>query len=75
MSDKGPNDLEEQLRIEKQRNEFLHKHVDKLEDELRDLRYQVGYLKTQLKETKDDNRRLVSQIEDQIKQYRNKGLL
>jgi len=61
MSDKGPNDLEEQLRIEKQRNEFLHKHVDKLEDELREVR--------------TDNEKLAKEIEDKIKLLREKGVI
>jgi len=42
-----------------QRNEYLHKHIDKLYEEIKELR--------------TDNIRLTKQIEDQLKQFRNKG--
>tara|TARA_R100001440_G_scaffold10316_1_gene18864 strand:+ start:241 stop:468 length:228 start_codon:yes stop_codon:yes gene_type:complete len=42
-----------------QRNEYLHKHIDKLYEEIKDLR--------------TDNIRLAKQIEDQVKQFRNSG--
>ena len=42
-----------------QRNEYLHKHIDKLYEEIKDLR--------------TDNIRLTKQIEDQVKQFRNSG--
>ena len=42
-----------------QRNEYLHKHIDKLYEEIKELR--------------TDNIRLTKQIEDQIKQFRNSG--
>ena len=44
-----------------QRNEYLHKHIDKLYEEIKDLR--------------TDNIRLAKQIEDQVKQFRNSGHL
>ena len=42
-----------------QRNEYLHKHIDKLYEEIKELR--------------TDNMRLTMQIENQIKQFRNNG--
>ena len=42
-----------------QRNEYLHKHIDKLNEELNELRI--------------DNKRLSQQVEDQLKQFRNTG--
>jgi DNA-binding TFAR19-related protein (PDSD5 family) len=42
-----------------QRNEYLHKHIDKLNEELNELRI--------------DNKRLSQQVEDQLKQFRNSG--
>lgn len=42
-----------------QRNEYLHKHIDKLNKELNELRI--------------DNKRLSQQVEDQLKQFRNSG--
>ena len=42
-----------------QRNEYLHKHIDKLYEEIKELR--------------TDNMRLTKQVEDQLKQFRNSG--
>ena len=42
-----------------QRNEYLHKHIDKLNEEIHQLRI--------------DNKRLTKQVEDQLKQFRNSG--
>jgi|TARA_E500000318_G_scaffold34745_1_gene34013 predicted nucleic acid-binding Zn-ribbon protein len=42
-----------------QRNEYLHKHIDKLYEEIKELR--------------TDNIRLTKQVEDQLKQFRNSG--
>ena len=42
-----------------QRNEYLHKHIDKLYEEIKELR--------------TDNMRLTKQLEDQLKQFRNSG--
>ena len=42
-----------------QRNEYLHKHIDKLNEEIHQLRR--------------DNKRLTKQVEDQLKQFRNSG--
>ena len=44
-----------------QRNEYLHKHIDKLYEEIKELR--------------TDNIRLTKQIEEQIKQFRNRGAI
>ena len=44
-----------------QRNEYLHKHIDKLYEEIKELR--------------TDNIRLTKQIEEQIKQFRNEGAI
>ena len=42
-----------------QRNEYLHKHIDKLNDEINQLR--------------TDNKRLTQQLENVTNQFRNKG--
>ena len=42
-----------------QRNEYLHKHIDKLNDEIHQLR--------------TDNKRLTQQLENVTNQFRNKG--
>ena len=42
-----------------QRNEYLHKNIDKLYEEIKELR--------------TDNIRLTKQVEDQLKQFRNNG--
>ena len=42
-----------------QRNEYLHKHIEKLYEEIKELR--------------TDNIRLTKQLEDQLKQFRNSG--
>lgn len=58
---KGPNDLEQIIADQK--------------EEISNLQYQVGTLQTELFEVKRDNKLLVEQIEDQLKQFRNKGAL
>ena len=58
---KGPNDLEQIIADQK--------------EEISNLQYQVGALQTELFEVKKDNKSLVEQIEDQLKQFRNKGAL
>jgi hypothetical protein len=58
---KGPNDLEQIIADQK--------------EEISNLQYQVGALQTELFEVKRDNKLLVEQIEDQLKQFRNKGAL
>ncbi len=44
-----------------QRNEYLHKHIDNLYEEIKELRI--------------DNIRLTKQLEEQLKEFRNKGQL
>tara|TARA_Y100000004_G_C8842290_1_gene381047 strand:+ start:154 stop:339 length:186 start_codon:yes stop_codon:yes gene_type:complete len=61
MSEKGPNDLEEQIRVLQFRNEKLHLHNQKIEQQIIELR--------------EDNKRLAKQVDDQIKQFRNKGAM
>ncbi len=61
MSEKGPNDLEEQIRVLQFRNEKLHLHNQKIEQQIIELR--------------EDNKRLAKQVDDQIKQFRNKGVM
>ena len=61
INPKGPNDLEEQIRILQFRNEKLHLHNQKIEQEIIELR--------------KDNKVLAEQVEDQIKQFRNKGAI
>ena len=61
VNPKGPNDLEEQIRVLQFRNEKLHLHNQKIEQEIIELR--------------KDNKVLAKQVEDQIKQFRNKGAM
>jgi len=57
--DKGPNDLEAIIERLEFRNEKLHQHNEKIEQELIQLRL--------------DNKRLAKQCEEQMQQFRNKG--
>ncbi len=61
INPKGPNDLEEQIRVLQFRNEKLHLHNQKIEQQIIELRA--------------DNKRLAEQVDDQIKQFRNKGVM
>tara|TARA_R100000655_G_scaffold9813_1_gene24161 strand:+ start:393 stop:578 length:186 start_codon:yes stop_codon:yes gene_type:complete len=61
MSDKGYNDLEATIERLEFRNAKLHNHNEKIEQEIIELRA--------------DNKRLAKQVEDQIKQFRNKGVM
>ena len=59
--DKGYNDLEATIERLEFRNAKLHNHNEKIEQQIIELRA--------------DNKRLAKQVEDQIKQFRNKGLM
>ncbi len=59
--DKGYNDLEATIERLEFRNAKLHNHNEKIEQQIIDLRA--------------DNKRLAKQVEDQIKQFRNKGVM
>ena len=61
MTDKGYNDLEATIQRLEFRNAKLHNHNEKIEQQIIDLRA--------------DNKRLAKQVEDQIKQFRNKGVM
>ena len=61
MSDKGYNDLEATIERLEFRKAKLHQHNEKIEKEIIELR--------------EDNKRLAKQVEDQIKQFRNKGVI
>ena len=61
MSDRGPNDLEATIERLEFRNAKLHQHNQKIEQEIIELR--------------KDNKILAKQVEDQIKQFRNKGIM
>ena len=58
---KGPNDLEEQIRVLTFRNETLHKHNEKQTQEIIELR--------------KDNKKLALQVEDYVQKLRNKGVI
>ena len=58
---KGPNDLEEIIRVLETRNEYLHKHIEKLTEEVHMLR--------------EDNVMLAKQIDDKVRKMRESGLL
>jgi len=59
--DKGPNDLEEQIRVLTFRNETLHKHNEKQTKEIIELR--------------EDNKKLAMQVEDYVQKLRTGGLI
>ena len=44
MSDRGPNDLEEQIRVLEFKNEKLHHHNEKIEREIVQLRNKIKKL-------------------------------
>jgi len=58
---KGPNDLEEQVRVLTFRNETLHKHNEKQTQEILELR--------------EDNKKLALQVDDYVNKLRNKGVI
>ena len=59
--DRGPNDLEEQIDRLKFRNEKLHKHNEKITDEI--------------KEVRADNKKLAEQVNDYVNQLRKAGVI
>tara|TARA_R100000234_G_scaffold104428_1_gene74221 strand:- start:268 stop:507 length:240 start_codon:yes stop_codon:yes gene_type:complete len=60
-NEKGPNDLEEQIRILSFRNEKLHHHNEKIEQQIIELR--------------EDNKRLAKQVEDYVSKLRKAGII
>tara|TARA_B100001250_G_C19076002_1_gene476425 strand:- start:218 stop:418 length:201 start_codon:yes stop_codon:yes gene_type:complete len=60
-SKKGPNDLEEQIRILTFRNETLHKQNEKQTQEIIELR--------------NDNRKLAQQVDDYVSKLRENGVI
>ena len=58
---KGPNDLEEQIRVLSFRNETLHNHNEKQTKEIIELR--------------EDNKRLAKQVDDYILKLRELGVI
>jgi len=60
-NDKGPNDLEEQIRVLSFRNEKLHNHNEKIEQQIIELR--------------EDNKRLAKQVEDYVSKLRKGGII
>ena len=60
-NEKGPNDLEEQIRILSFRNEKLHQHNEKAEQQIIELR--------------EDNKRLAKQVEDYVSKLRKGGII
>ena len=61
MTDKGYNDLEATIQRLEFRNAKLHNHNEKIEQQIIELRA--------------DNKRLAKQVEDQMEQFRNKGVM
>ena len=59
--DKGPNDLEEQIRVLTFRNDKLHLHNERQTQEIIELR--------------EDNKKLAQQVEDYVQKLRNKGII
>ena len=59
--DKGYNDLEATIARLEFRNAKLHNHNEKIEQQIIELRA--------------DNKRLAKQVEDQMEQFRNKGVM
>ena len=60
-NDKGPNDLEEQIRVLTFRNEKLHNHNEKIEQQIIELR--------------EDNKKLAQQVDDYILKLREVGAI
>ena len=60
-NEKGPNDLEEQIRILTFRNEKLHLHNEKIEQ--------------QIIEVREDNKKLAKQVDDYILKFREIGVI
>ena len=60
-NEKGPNDLEEQIRILTFRNEKLHLHNEKIEQ--------------QIIEVREDNKKLAKQVDDYILKLREIGVI
>ena len=60
-NDKGPNDLEEQIRVLTFRNEKLHNHNEKIEQQIIELR--------------GDNKKLAQQVDDYILKLRKGGII
>ena len=60
-NEKGPNDLEEQIRILTFRNEKLHLHNEKIEQ--------------QIIEVREDNKKLAKQVDDYILKLREVGVI
>ena len=56
-----PKVLGEIIQVIETRNNYLHKHIEKLTNEILDIR--------------KDNKKLSKQCEDQMNQFRNKGVL
>ena len=61
INPKGPNDLEEQIRVLKFRNEKLHNQNEKQTKEILELR--------------KDNKKLAEELSDKIQLFRDKGVL
>ena len=61
MIDKGPNDLEATIQRLEFRNAKLHKHNEKIEQQIIELR--------------KDNKILAKQVEDHIQKFRDKGVI
>ena len=59
--DKGPNDLEEQIRVLTFRNDKLHLHNEKIEQQIIELR--------------EDNKKLAQQVEDYVQKLRTGGII
>ena len=59
--DKGPNDPEEQVRVLTFRNEKLHQHNAKIEQQIIELR--------------EDNKKLAKQVEDYVQKLRTGGII
>jgi len=58
---KGPNDLEEQIKVLTFRNETLHKHNEKQTQEIIELR--------------EDNKKLALQVDDYVSKLRKAGII
>ena len=58
---KGPNDLEEQIRVLTFRNDKLHSLNERQTQEIIELR--------------EDNKKLAQQVEDYVQKLRNKGVI
>ena len=75
------NKFERQVKAEKERRQFaeaelaLIKGIGQNSPEQKELQKEVKKLKTELEETKSDNKKLAEQVDDYVNKFRNAGVI